>query len=334
MIRRRKAEVLPQLPSKRRQQLFLSLPADDAAKIKRHANELSAVSGMGAGGDMRGLGTEQMLLINKLYMATAEAKIKAVQEYVRCLLEGNEESKFLVFAHHKCLLDGVEEQVARCKVRSIRIDGATDPRLRDDLRKRFQEDPATRIAVLSIRAAGTGLTLTAASTVIFAEMTYVPGEIQQAEDRVHRIGQTNAVNITFLMARNSIDEMIWASLQSKLDSVGKTLDGRQESLQIVRKGGEQQPRGQTSMDTFVAPQQQQVRQGCQAGAAGDGDSSPGDTSAARHGQQQATIQRFFPKTKGESLEGTAEGHAASAVGQGCQQAQLADGPATKRARIK
>ena len=85
----------------------------------------------------------------------------------------------------------------------IRIDGMTDPKLRDGMRKRFQEDASCRVAVLSIKAAGTGLTLTAASTVLFAELTWVPGEIQQAEDRVHRIGQENHVNIQFLMVRTS-----------------------------------------------------------------------------------------------------------------------------------
>ena len=92
----------------------------------------------------------------------------------------------------------------------IRIDGSTDPRLRDDMRKRFQEDESCRVAVLSIRAAGTGLTLTAASTVLFAELTWVPGEIQQAEDRVHRIGQQDSVNIQFLMVGQPVwVHMVW-----------------------------------------------------------------------------------------------------------------------------
>ncbi|CAI7817035.1 unnamed protein product, partial [Closterium sp. NIES-54] len=78
------------------------------------------------------------------------------------------------------------------KVVYIRIDGSTAPEKRHHLVARFQEDPDTRVAVLGIHAAGVGLTLTAASTVVFAEMAWNPGDLVQAEDRAHRIGQVGA----------------------------------------------------------------------------------------------------------------------------------------------
>jgi SWI/SNF-related matrix-associated actin-dependent regulator 1 of chromatin subfamily A len=87
------------------------------------------------------------------------------------------------------MLDGIEEVLMKKKVGHIRIDGGTPQSARQALVTRFQETDSIRAAVLGIRAAGVGLTLTAASTVVFAEMSWTPGDLIQAEDRVHLIGQ-------------------------------------------------------------------------------------------------------------------------------------------------
>jgi SWI/SNF-related matrix-associated actin-dependent regulator 1 of chromatin subfamily A len=91
----------------------------------------------------------------------------------------------------------------------IRIDGGTPQSARQALVTRFQETDSVRAAVLGIRAAGVGLTLTAASTVVFAEMSWTPGDLIQAEDRVHRIGQASSVNVYYLHAHDTIDDIIW-----------------------------------------------------------------------------------------------------------------------------
>ena len=63
--------------------------------------------------------------------------------------------------------------------------------------------------------------LQGASVVVFAEYTWTPGDLVQAEDRAHRIGQASSVNIYMLHVKNSIDDLIWQKLQRKLEHVGQ-----------------------------------------------------------------------------------------------------------------
>merc|ERR1712113_1239532 len=74
-----------------------------------------------------------------------------------------------------------------------------------------------RVALLSITAANTGLTLTSAQLVVFAELFWNPGILTQAEDRAHRIGQTDSVTIQYLVATGTADDELWPLLQRKLN---------------------------------------------------------------------------------------------------------------------
>jgi len=77
-------------------------------------------------------------------------------------------------------------------------------------------------------AAGVGLTLTAASTVIFAELHWTPGVLAQAEDRTHRIGQVNSVHIIYCICKErdlSVDMSLWSMLGRKVNNVGRMIDG-------------------------------------------------------------------------------------------------------------
>ncbi|CAN1128915.1 SWI/SNF-related matrix-associated actin-dependent regulator of chromatin subfamily A-like protein 1 [Linum perenne] len=147
--------------------------------------------------------------------------------------------KFLVFAHHRQMIDSVHEYLLKKKVGCIRIDGGTPSADRQALVTDFQENDSIKAAVLSIRAGGVGLTLTAASTVIFAELAWTPGDLIQAEDRVHRIGQVSSVNIHYLLANDTVDDIIWDVVQSKLENLGQMLDGHEETLEVSRDENQQ-----------------------------------------------------------------------------------------------
>ncbi|VFR01342.1 unnamed protein product [Cuscuta campestris] len=169
MIRRLKKDVLPQLPVKRRQQVFLNLEEKEMKSINALFRELELVKGniksSQSKDDYESLKLTEKNLINKA------------------------DCKFLIFAHQLQMIDSIHQYLLKKKVGCIRIDGSTPAASRQALVTDFQEKESIKAAVLSIKAGGVGLNLTAPSTVIFAELSWTPGDLIQAEDRTHRIGQ-------------------------------------------------------------------------------------------------------------------------------------------------
>ncbi|KAL0028605.1 hypothetical protein WJX79_005056 [Trebouxia sp. C0005] len=236
MVRRLKSEVLDQLPPKRRQHVYLQLQEPQNGQMKALKSNLEKArelkNAQSNGGAQGGADKGQQQMIMELYQKCAQLKSKAVAEHVGVLLDADE--KFLIFSHHSDMHNAVEAAVRGKKVKFIRIDGSTPAQSRGELVNKFQQNSDVRVAILSINAAGTGLTLTAASMVVFAEYSWTPGTLVQAEDRVHRIGQANSVNVYYLHAKGSIDDIIWQTLEHKLDDVGQVLNGKSDSFQMVK----------------------------------------------------------------------------------------------------
>merc|ERR1719290_414351 len=163
-------------------------------------------------------GQERHMFILEWYRDTA--KVKAVQNYIRELLSQGDQ-KFLVFAHHQIIMKALTQAVEEAKVQYIFIDGSVSSEERNSQVEKFQTSDKVRVAVLSITAANAGITLTAASLVVFAELFWNPGILTQAEDRAHRIGQTDSVTIQYLVARDTADDVLWPMIQGKLDVLNK-----------------------------------------------------------------------------------------------------------------
>ncbi|XP_061354693.1 uncharacterized protein LOC133299272 [Gastrolobium bilobum] len=253
MIRRLKKDVLSELPVKRRQQVFLELADKDMKQINALFRELEMVKAKikasNSKEEAESLKFTQKNLINKIYTDSAEAKIPSVLDYVGTVIEAG--CKFLIFAHHQPMIDSIHEFLLKKKVGCIRIDGSTPAASRQQLVTEFQEKDAIKAAVLSIKAGGVGLTLTAASTVIFAELSWTPGDLIQAEDRVHRIGQVSSVNIYYLLANDTVDDIIWDVVQSKLENLGQMLDGHENTLDVSASLPRNSPAKQRTLDQFV-----------------------------------------------------------------------------------
>lgn len=142
MVRRLKKNVLAQLGSKLRQQVYISLSQEkrNALKsIKRRLDDVGAID------DPLGLmQTSQAMIenhkkriLNELFHESAKAKIPPVQDYISNLINNNQQ-KLLVFGHHKEMLDGIEQVLNRRNVSYIRIDGSTQTSRREEYKTRFQ----------------------------------------------------------------------------------------------------------------------------------------------------------------------------------------------------
>ncbi|VDL46541.1 unnamed protein product [Hymenolepis diminuta] len=160
-------------------------------------------------------GVEKHGEVLRLFKETCQSKIAVVKQYITDLLENGR--KFIIYAHHQEMLDALSQLMDSKKVEYIRIDGKTSSDQRGASCDLFQTSSTCRVALLSITAASTGLNLTASNLVVFSELYWNPGVLMQAEDRVHRIGQRDSVEIHYLLASGTVDEQLWSLVKNKLD---------------------------------------------------------------------------------------------------------------------
>ncbi|MEK6591572.1 MAG: DEAD/DEAH box helicase [Pseudomonadota bacterium] len=238
MVRRLKADVLKELPPKTRELVTVEL--DDEAPLlaeqevmEKARQRMAALKGAlpqrGAQGyaeAVRELQEGRHMAMTELAHAryvTAMAKLPKVIDHLKGVLD--EQTKIVVFCWHHDVLDGLRSAFAQdC----VTVDGRVDPQDRQAAVDSFQRPEGPRVFLGSIRAAGLGITLTAASYVAFAELDWTPAMMMQAEDRLHRIGQDNAVLVQHIVADRSIDAKMAKMLVDKQAVIGQVLDGAPE----------------------------------------------------------------------------------------------------------
>ena len=158
-----------------------------------------------------------------LHRKVAEWKIPAIFEWVDTFLENTEE-KLLLFGIHHRVLDPIFDRYVKT-AHAVRIDGRSSPLERQTAVSRINDDPKTRLFVGNIIAAGTGLTLTAATHTLFAELSYSPSDHLQAERRNLRISQTNKVFWHYAIVKDTIEERIAYMLLNKQAIFDQVIDG-------------------------------------------------------------------------------------------------------------
>lgn len=217
MIRRTKAEVLTQLPPKRRQ--IIELPVGGLSSVFRKTLHDSVQS---YGEQVQQLDCNVEALWTKLAALRHETALAKVATAVECIKDALESSeKIVVFAHHRDVLDALHQALA--DYNPVVVHGGTPLQDRQAAVDTFQRIPGCQLFLGNIQAAGVGLTLTAASHVVFVELDWVPGNVSQAEDRCHRIGQRESVLVQHLVLEGSLDALIAKSLVKKQNIIDKAL---------------------------------------------------------------------------------------------------------------
>lgn len=253
MLRRRKHEVLADLPPKQVAVRLVDLPDEwqvttgHAAIAAHKTNSDRRVHGPitlhGRGptmprasealnNDIKEMPTHGRA-ITALRQITAAAKIDIAVEWIGQWLLGHDSAKLIVFAWHREINEAIAEKFG---VRPLY--GAVHADARQSIIDNFQADPDSRLLVASYEAVGVGVNLTSASDILFVEQPWTPAACQQAEDRCHRIGQQQPVSVTYLVARNTIDEAIWECLERKQAVGNAVIDGpksnsAQETLDAI-----------------------------------------------------------------------------------------------------
>ena len=221
-IRRLKSEVLPDLPPRTRQFLPIQLTPEQRRTYDIAQDEWEQrINEYYLNGEPIPPGT-MLVMLGELRKKCGEIKIPYACDWVK---EYNSSTgkPLIVFAHHSDIIKGISLGLGDLKVANIT--GQTPAKERMDIVDSFQEGHVD-VLVCSTMAAKEGLTLTKADTILFIEREWVPSDEEQAEARVHRIGQeSDNVHSVYLSCMNTVDEHFDRVVEQKRQVVKAVLDG-------------------------------------------------------------------------------------------------------------
>lgn len=244
MVRRLKADVLAELPRKIRQ--IVELEADDSAmksavksELRYEAQSEERLASLRAAVELSKAESDEAYQaavarlteasrvdfteMSKLRHETALVKVPAVIAHLENALD-DDTNKIIVAAHHHDVIDQLTAAATERGWKPVWITGDSKEQERQTAVDNFQNDPNVRIFIGSITAAGVGITLTASSHVVFAELDWVPGNVTQFEDRAHRIGQTQTVLVQHLVLSESLDARMARTIVAKQAVIDSALD--------------------------------------------------------------------------------------------------------------
>ena len=232
MLRRTKQEVLKELPPKRR--LVMAVDSDEGTYRKLMQPVVETLARMRqeeATASQRALWALEVEAGER--QATGVAKAPSVAQFVRALLEADE--KVLLFAHHHQVMDIYKKELHSFS--PVFITGRETPAMKERAVERFMTG-RTNLCCISLRAAS-GLNLQRASCVVFGELDWSPAVHSQAEDRAHRMGQTDSILCYYLVSASGSDQEMQDALGLKVSQfvglMGDTPQSQADALMAAQE---------------------------------------------------------------------------------------------------
>jgi SWI/SNF-related matrix-associated actin-dependent regulator 1 of chromatin subfamily A len=212
MVRRTKQAVLLELPPKIYSTIPIKISGSENFQlnlrdIERIDDGQAAVMSSEIATARRGLGL---------------LKVDAAVEHILNIMESK--NRCVVFAYHRDVINALYEKLVSENFFVSVIHGDTPMDKRDRMIQLFQNNKeVASVLIGQITAAGVGITLTAADICVFVELDWTPANMAQAIDRLHRIGQKEAVEVHYLVAADTMDDQIITSLRTKIEAINKVL---------------------------------------------------------------------------------------------------------------
>lgn len=226
MVRRRKEDVLKQLPAKRR--IVVPLDIDDRQEYRKaHNNFIEWLRRKSPAEASRAERAEGLVRLTGLKHLTAQLKLKNALGWIDNQFLAEDDGKLIVFAVHLDIVHGLHNAH---KADSVYVTGEVVGKQRQLVIDQFLRDPKVRLLFGNIRAAGVGWSATGVSTTAFAELDWTPGVHAQAEERTRGLNRGvkgRASENYYLIAHDTIEEYLVRLIQEKSRNITAVLDGEE-----------------------------------------------------------------------------------------------------------
>ena len=214
-IRKTKSDVLKDLPD--RVYIPVLMDCEMTDEYREAENKILTMQGH-----------NPSLIHERLATLTASAfllKEKAVLDWVSDFLDASDE-KLVLFCWHKAVMDSIEMHLGR---QAVRVSGGVSKEAKEAACQRFRKDASCRVFIGQIASAGVGIDglQEVCSNMAFVELSWSPADLDQAESRLHRLGQKDSINVYHLLAVGTIDEVIEETVTGRMETVTKIVDGKE-----------------------------------------------------------------------------------------------------------